>query len=129
MERREERHQLLLGERQTDPGPLHARDGNAAAFDRHHVFAWLQTVDPVAPEVVGRGCLVADALRHIGARHHARGDHVHARKWFTRFVHDAPFDGDAGRQRKRKIPDVFTGADRDCPPGSFGRLAPCPAGR
>ena len=117
MERGEERHQLLLAERHAHAGLLRARHGDAAALDSHDVLPRFQAVNPIPPEVIGRGWLVADALRHIGARHHARGDHVHAGKWFTRFVHDAPLDRDAGRQRKSEVPDVFAGADRERAPG------------
>ena len=117
MERGEERHQLLLAERHAHAGLLRARHGDAAALDSHDVLPGFQAVDPIPPEVIGRGWLVADALRHIAARHHPRGDHVHAGKWFARFVHDAPLDGDAGRQRKSEVSDVFAGADRERAPG------------
>ncbi len=113
MERGEERHQLLLGERRAHAGLLRARDRDAAAFDRHDVLPGFQAVNPIPPEVIGRGWLVADALHHVASRHHARGDHGHARQRFTRFVHDPPFDGDASRQRECEVPDVFAGADRD----------------
>ena len=38
MERGEERHQLLLGERRAHAGLLRARDRDAAAFDRHDII-------------------------------------------------------------------------------------------
>ena len=113
MERREEGHQLLLGERHARAGLLRARHGDAAALDCHYVLSWLQSVNPITPEVIGRGWLVADALRHVAARHHTRGEHRHAGERFARFVHDAPFDGDASRQREDDVSEVFAGADRN----------------
>ena len=61
---------------------------------------------------------MADALRHVASRHHARGDYGHAGEQRPPAWSVTPtLDGDASRQRECKVPDVFAGADRNSAAG------------